>query len=593
MSPRCEPRSEKSCGAFPGTGGTLFRTFTSADAASVVLYDAHGDELATHTLHPAGDGLFEAWLPRVDVGARYKFLLNGRALPDPYARFLPDGVDGAAVVTDPTYPWEHEGVAIPLDEQVIYELHVGTFTLEGTYAGAATRLRDLRDLGVTTIELMPIAAFAGQHGWGYDAVASFAPHAPYGTPHELRRFIDQAHGLGLSVVLDVVYNHFGPAGNHLPAYSADYLLRDKAGAWGEAPNFALPSMRRLVLDSALQWLFDYRFDGLRLDATHAIVDSSPAHILRELATVVSEIHPKKLLFAEDDRNDPATLHANGLHALWADDFHHQLRVTLTAERDGYYAAYEGGAAALADVINRGWSYEGQVYPPTGKPRGKPASGLPPQTLIYCIQNHDQVGNRAFGDRLTEGISRAAYEAASMLLLFLPATPLLFMGQEWGASTPFPYFTDHAASLGEAISKGRREEFAKFRAFSDPASRDAIPDPQARSTFERARLRWEERSEPDKERTWGLYRRLLALRRNDVVLGSSRGPRAQAIARGEVLEVRRSARGQSRCLFVNLGTEPRLLTELTDQPFEPLLKTTNVTPAGVLPSHSAVIVAQHS
>jgi maltooligosyltrehalose trehalohydrolase len=424
-------------------------------------------------------------------GTLYKFVVDGRELPDPYARSLPHGVHGPAMVIAPG-PASLPRASRPLHEQVIYELHVGTFSVEGTYAAAAERLRELADLGVTTIELMPVSSFAGRWGWGYDGVAHFAPFAPYGAPDDLRAFVARAHDLGLAVILDVVYNHFGPAGNYLAEFSPAYFSTERTTPWGRALDFTQPAMRGYVLDNARYWFEEFGFDGLRLDAVHAIEDPSEKSILKELVELARSFDPPRLLIAEDDRNDPSAVLELGLDALWADDFHHQVRVTLTGERDGYYAGYQPGVADLARAIARGWLYEGQCPPGKSEGRGKPATLLPAQAFVYCIQNHDQVGNRALGDRITEQISLADYAMISTLLLFLPMTPLLFMGQEWAASTPFAFFSDHDAELGRLVSRGRREEFKAFRAFADATARARIPDPQAPETFEHSRLRWEER-----------------------------------------------------------------------------------------------------
>ena len=286
--------------------------------------------------------------------------IRDRELPDPYARFLPFGVHGPAEVVRPSHDWHYgSGVHRPLAQHVIYELHVGTFTPEGTFRAAIGHLAELAHLGVTAIELMPVAAFDGTRGWGYDGVAPYAPHATYGTPDDLRRLVDEAHGLGLAVLLDVVYNHYGPSGNYLAAYDPAYFHPTLENAWGAAPDFTHPVLRRHVLDLARHWLEDYRFDGLRLDATHAVLDDSHPHVLAELAAEVGTLRPRKLLIAEDERNDPALVREVGLDAVWADDFHHQVQVTLTGERDGYYAAYTPGTADLARAIERGWLYEGQ------------------------------------------------------------------------------------------------------------------------------------------------------------------------------------------------------------------------------------------
>jgi maltooligosyltrehalose trehalohydrolase len=560
-------------GAETGAGLTRFGVYaTRGQRCEVRLFAPDGRTvLGTHAMQSAGP-YHHAELDGVGPGALYKFVLDGRELPDPCARFLPFGVHGPAQVTVAHHTWQHgRGPGRPLAEQVIYELHVGTFSPEGTFEGVRRRLPELAALGVTTLELMPVAAFDGERGWGYDGVALYAPHAAYGTPDELRALVDEAHGLGLGVLLDVVYNHLGPSGNYLGAYSDNYYTGAIKNAWGDSPNYAHPALRRHVLDSALYWLTEFRLDGLRLDATHAIVDPSPRHILAELADRVRARgdDPRPLLIAEDEANDPGLVCDFRLDAIWADDFHHQLRVTLTGEQDGYYAAYRPGAGEIARAIREGWLYRGEDYAPWGRPRGKPAEALPAEAFVYCISNHDQVGNRALGERLAQQISTDAWCAASTLLLFLPATPLLFMGQEWAASTPFQFFTDHEPELGRAISRGRREEFKRFLAFADPAAREAIPDPQDRATFLRSRLRWDERDQGDHARVLALYRALLELRRTDPVLSDNAGTAARARttahASGSTLVVRRSAAqgDETRVLVVNLGVEPAPLPDLGD------------------------------
>jgi maltooligosyltrehalose trehalohydrolase len=546
--------------AADGTPGPVY-PMSRLDGGSEAKASAQTDDHSVEDTHAGLTGYFQIDVPGVGPGTLYKMVLDGRELPDPYARYLPSGVNGPAMVVDPAYSWHGPALGKSLAEQVIYELHVGTFSPAGTYAGVRERLPELVALGITAVELMPLAAFAGSRGWGYDGVALYAPFAPYGTPDELRALIDEAHSLGLSVFLDAVYNHFGPAGNYLTAYSPNYFTAEIRNAWGDAPNYAHPLMRRLVIENALYWLEQFRFDGLRLDAVHAILDPSPRHILRDLTTAVAALAPRRLLIAEDDRNDPASVTEIGLDAVWADDFHHAVRVTLTRERDGYYAAYQPGAANIAQAIQRGWLYEGQPYPPTGKPRGKPAGELDMASFVYCIQNHDQVGNRAFGDRLAACVSPEQYRAVSTLLLFLPMTPLIFMGQEWGARSPFMFFTDHDPELGRAIFEGRREEFKHFQCFADPVIRAAIPDPQDPATFEASRLCWEERERHEHAALLALYQAMLALRRNDPVLkvASREGVAARAV--DDVLLVTRAIGAQARTLMVNFGDRPVSLETL--------------------------------
>jgi maltooligosyltrehalose trehalohydrolase len=314
-------------------------------------------------------------------------------------------------------------------------------------------------------------------------------------------------------------------------------------------------MRRYAIDNALYWLVDFRFDGLRLDATHAIIDRSPKHVLEELVEAVSTLEPKRLLIAEDERNDPMLVTRFGLDAVWADDFHHATHVTLTGEQDGYYAAFQSGPREIARTIRRGWLYEGQPSPASGQPRGASADALRAEELVYCIQNHDQVGNRAFGERLNHAVSLDAYLSASLLLLFLPMTPLLFMGQEWASSSPFLYFTDHGEELGRLISEGRRREFEKFGAFSEHARAALIPDPQALETFERAKLDWARRDQADHARALELHRVALELRRTDRVLRDGSRERLRADALGDVLVVERWLGADRRVLVVNFGAEP--------------------------------------
>lgn len=542
---------ELSLGSCPtGRGTTRFRVWsTRARRVAIAVYVAEADRttlVGEHPLAPQAGGLFEGELP-LAAGALYKVRLDGRLVPDPYARALPFGVHGPAeVVARETCP---ERQAPPLSTWVIYELHVGTFTPEGTFAAAAARLTALAELGVTAIELLPVAAFSGRRGWGYDGVGLFAPHAAYGTPAELRALVARAHALGISVILDVVYNHFGPDGNYLASYSPEYFAPAWT-PWGQAPDFTCPWTRRLVLDNARMWLEEYGFDGLRLDATQAIVDPSPVSIVAELAAAAGP----KVVIAEDGAQDPRTVTEAGLAAIWADDFHHCVHALVTGERDGYYGEYAGTLAELARTIGRGLLYEGQPWLYTRRIRGGPAERLPAEALVYCLQNHDQVGNRALGERLHHLIEVDVWCALSVLLLFLPMTPLLWMGQEWAASSPWQYFTDLPPELGARVAAGRRAEYRDFAGFA--ALADAIPDPQDARTFARSVLRWDERERPPHRAVLELYRALLELRRTDPVL--SVPDRSRMVAgtwEGRALWVRRwSAAGERLCV-VDLGPAP--------------------------------------
>lgn len=554
-----EPSDMSNLGAALEGGGVRFRVWsTRAGRVAVVLHErpeGDGPPVAREErpLQPLGDGLFEAFYD-LPEGTLYRFKLDDAEVPDPYARALPFGVHGPAEVVRAHHEWRaSEWRPRPLTDCVIYELHVGTFTPEGTFAAATEKLPLLAELGITAIELMPLSSFSGARGWGYDGVGHFAPHAGYGRPDELRALVDAAHLLGMNVLLDVVYNHFGPEGNYLGSYSPEYFAHAVQTPWGDALNFAAPAMRRLVVDNARYWLTEFGFDGLRLDATHAMVDPTERPILAELAAEVRSLPEHRLLVAEDETNDPALVLGLGLDAIWADDFHHVVHVLLTGERDGYYDAFEPKVFELARCIERGFVYEGQAWPPSGKPRGADASGLPAPAFVYCLQNHDQVGNRALGDRLHHQSPLDLYCAASMLLLFLPMTPLLWMGQEWAASAPWQYFTDHPKELGEQVTAGRRAEFKLFAAFHDPEQQQQIPDPQDPATFERSRLDWGERDAGEHAGVLALYRALLHLRREDETLRvPDRSNMSVGTVGDQILWVLRKGPGGDRLLVVDFG-----------------------------------------
>jgi maltooligosyltrehalose trehalohydrolase len=544
-------------GAHPNAGGTTFVVLsTNAKTVAVRLFDEAGTTTRTIELarDDADEDRFALHVADVGEGALYKLVLDGDEVPDPYARFLPAGVHGPARVTARTAG--ERPLANPPAPHMwsIYELHVGTFSRAGTFLGAIEHLDHVAALGVTAIELMPIAAFEGQRGWGYDGVALYAPHAPYGSIDDLRALVRAAHARGLAVILDVVYNHFGPSGNYLSRYAREYFTAKVKTPWGDAPDFGWQPMRDLVLDNVAYWLDELGFDGLRLDATHAIHDETNPHILHELARVAHE--RGRRVFFEDERNDPDVVRHDGADGVWADDFHHQIHVLLTGERDGYYGAYEPTVRALASNIRDGWTFSGAPYPPwDGKPRGKPPGDLAHVHLVTCIQNHDQVGNRAFGDRLNALTDADSFCAAVALSLLLPSTPLLFMGQEWAASSPFLYFSDHGGDLGTAVSNGRRDEFKHFAAFTDASTRAKIPDPEALQTFETSRLRWDEREGELQRRVLEIHREMLRLRKIDPVLGAA-DTRVDARALNDhVLEVTRQNSAGKRTLLVSFAATP--------------------------------------
>ncbi|MFD8419954.1 malto-oligosyltrehalose trehalohydrolase [Streptomyces sp. NPDC059466] len=488
-------------------------------------------------------------------GTRYGFAVDdGPVLPDPRSRRQPDGPDGlSAVVAQDQYVWRAEWAGRPLPGAVLYELHVGTYTAEGTLDSAAKRLGHLAELGVTHVELMPLCPFPGRHGWGYEGVSLWAVHEPYGGPEALKRFVDRAHGLGLGVVLDVVHNHLGPSGNHLPAFGP-YFTDTHQTPWGSAVNLDAPGsdeVRAYLVGSALAWLRDYRLDGLRLDAVHALRDTRALHFLEELSTAVDsladELGRPLFLIAESDLNDPRLITSReegglGLHAQWNDDFHHALHTTLTGEAQGYYADFaQPPFAALAKTLTSGFFHDGTYSSFRGRRHGRPLdrTRVSAHRLLGYSQTHDQIGNRAQGDRLSASLSPGLLACAAALTLTGPFTPMLFMGEEWAAGTPWQFFTDHTdPELAEAVRRGRRREFA-----AHGWAEEDVPDPQDPATRERSCLDW---SEPEKAlhaRVLAWYRDLIALRRRHpdladpdlaaVRIAHDEGARWLALRRGDV------------------------------------------------------------
>jgi len=488
-----------------------------AREVSIVL-EPDGDRIE---MEPGAGGYFETDVARIGDGQRYWFSLDGGPpRPDPRSRFQPEGVHGPSQWVDlESFQWTDPAFqAKPLASAVIYELHVGTFTKEGTFDAVVEHLDHLEALGVTHVELMPVAHFPGERGWGYDGVALFAPHTAYGGPRGLQRLVDACHARGLAVLLDVVYNHLGPSGNYLGSYGP-YFTSKYRTPWGDALNFddrGCDEVRRYVRDNAKHWLRAYHIDGLRLDAIHAIFDQSATHILADLAADIEalsiELERHLVLIAESGLNDarvvnPKAIGGYGVDAQWSDDFHHSLHTLLTGERDGYYGDY-GKIEHLAAALERGFVYDGRYSAFRGHCFGGDTATLRARQLICFSQNHDQVGNRAVGDRLSATLSVAPLQIAAAITLLGPFVPLLFMGEEWGSHSPFLYFTDHPEpELREAVRRGRRREFASFG--WDP---EAVPDPGDRQTFERSCLDWGERFSPQHARLLQWYGRLTELRR---------------------------------------------------------------------------------
>ncbi len=459
------------------------------------------------------DGFFAITVPTARAGDLYRYRIDGKALvPDPASRFQPQDVHGPSEVIDPSaFEWEESGwKGRPWNEAVVYELHVGCFSDSGKYRGVEERLEQLKGVGVTAIELMPISDFPGKRNWGYDGVLPYAPDSSYGRPEELKRLVQAAHATGMMIFLDVVYNHFGPDGNDLGLYAPQFFTDRYRTPWGAAINFdgeASRWVREYFIHNALYWLEEYRFDGLRFDAVHAIHDDSSKHVLLEIAQRVRQRfgEQRKIhLILENDASQSRFLGQGEFTAQWNDDSHHAYHVLATGERDGYYAAYaDAPAKHLARCLAEGFAYQGEIFPFTGKPRGEPTSGLAPLAFVDFMQNHDQIGNRASGERLVALSSIQKTRSLTAILLLAPSPPMLFMGEEWGCRQPFLFFCDFAGELGEAVRNGRREEFKRFASFGKE-----IPDPLAEETFRRSVLRWEGEDEE-----WVSYtKKLLEVRR---------------------------------------------------------------------------------
>ncbi|HSE01217.1 MAG TPA: malto-oligosyltrehalose trehalohydrolase [Burkholderiales bacterium] len=550
-------------------GRCRFRLWAPS-AREVALLRAAPERVAP--MAALGDGWWER-IETAPAGTRYRYRIDGELqVPDPASRCNPEDVHGPSEVVDPAaFEWnDGDWRGRPWEDVALYELHVGTFSPEGTFAGVEARLDYLVELGVTAIELMPVADFPGRRGWGYDGVLPFAPDTAYGRPEDLKRLIAQAHARGLMVFLDVVYNHFGPEGNFLHAYASQFFTERHHTPWGAAINFDGPDarpVRDFFIHNALYWLEEYHFDGLRLDAVHAILDESTPDILVELAETVRrgpgrERHVHLVL--ENDRNQARYLArapdgtARRYDAQWNDDVHHAFHVLLTGESDGYYADYaEDSTRLLGRCLAEGYAYQGDVSRFRGRrARGEPSASLPPAAFVSLLQNHDQVGNRAFGERLVALADEAALRAATVAWLLAPAPPLLFMGEEFGAATPFLYFCDFTGELATAVREGRRREFAHFERFADPAARALIPDPNDPGTFQRSRLDWNCIGQQRHSRWLALYQRLLAVRRGQITprLAGIRGHagRFQVLGDGALAVEWRLGDGRGLELWLNLS-----------------------------------------
>ncbi|HSN42227.1 MAG TPA: malto-oligosyltrehalose trehalohydrolase [Burkholderiales bacterium] len=555
-------------------GSVRFRIWAPAARQVELCLEQHGiPEILA--VPEAADGWFELETARAHAGSRYRFRIDGHLqIPDPASRYNPDDVHGPSEVVDPlTFDWQDgrwRGRA--WEDAVIYELHIGAFTAEGSFSGVKRKLDYLADLGVTALELMPVADFPGTRNWGYDGVLPFAPDSVYGSPEQLKDLVQSAHDRGLMMFLDVVYNHFGPEGNYLHAYAPQFFSDRHFTPWGAAINFDGPGsrvVRDFFIHNALFWLEEYHFDGLRLDAVHAICDDSRPDILVELAEAVHagpgrqrQVH----LVLENDHNASRYLRRaqsgrpRWYCAQWNDDIHHALHIIATGERDGYYVDYADKPLwYLGRCLTQGFAYQGEasVYR-GGTARGEPGADLPPAAFISFLQTHDQVGNRALGERISELAPPDALRALMAVLLLAPSPPLLFMGEEFGAATPFLFFCDFHGELAEAVRAGRCREFERFASFRNLRERSKIPDPNALSTFECSRLDWDSAEQPAHREWLQFYRRLLAVRKNSIaplVSGGREIPATCDLNGGSGLRVTWFLDDGARlALLANLGAE---------------------------------------
>jgi maltooligosyltrehalose trehalohydrolase len=554
-------------------GGVSFRVWAPRrERVEVVIEDRpeleDGNKARAFELDAEDAGYFSGFVPVAGPGTLYRFRLDDDSYlyPDPASRFQPRGPHGPSQVIDPAaYPWADRGWAgVRLAGQVIYEMHIGTFTPEGTWASAMRELPALADLGVTLLEVMPVADFPGRFGWGYDGVNLFAPTRLYGEPDDFRRFVDRAHALGLGVILDVVYNHLGPDGNYLKQFSEDYFTDRYTTDWGEAINYDgenTGAVREFFIANAGYWIDEFHLDGLRFDATQNIYDSSADHILAAMArrTRAAAGSRRIVLVAENDLQEarlarPPEQGGYGLDALWNDDFHHSAVVALTGRSEGYYTDYRGRPQEFISAIKWGYLYQGQRYQWLKTRRGAPSLDLNPETFITFIQNHDQIANSAHGQRCHLLTSPGRYRAMTALTLLGPGTPMLFQGQEFAASSPFLFFADHEERLAKLVRNGRAAYLAQFRSIAMPEMQACLPDPADPATFERSKLNLDERERH--AGTCAMHRDLLKLRREDVVFRAQRARGVDGAVLGPEAFVLRffGDGGDDRLLLVNLGPD---------------------------------------
>ena len=570
-------------GATVEAGGVRFRFWApGARSAGLLLYD---ERVRLVPMQARRDGWFETMIDDARAGTLYRFRVNDQLdAPDPASRHQPADAFGPSAVVDPSaYVWEHnDWSGRPWRDAVFYEMHIGAFTPEGSFDGALRRLAHLAELGVTAIELMPISDFPGARNWGYDGVLPFAPDSAYGAPESLKRLVDAAHGYGLMMFLDIVYNHFGPEGNFLGAYAPQFFTDRLHTPWGQAIDFSQRTVRDFFVHNALYWLEEYRFDGLRLDAVHAIEDESAPHFLEELAEAVHRHFDGRRhvhLVLENDENEAHYMsprNAHGYRAQWNDDFHHACHVLATDEARSYYSDYAADPVGqLIRCLSEGFAYQGEASTHRGgRRRGETSRDLPPTAFVNFLQNHDQIGNRALGERLSVLTQPHVLKALVTIMLLAPSPPLLFMGEEWGAREPFPYFCDFHEELAADVREGRDREFRSFPAFRGEAARARVPDPNALTTFASAHLDWDALKNEFHSEWLGFYRELLRIRHREVT------PRLAAFTKNTA-HAERLGKGQFHVAWRLNGANLYLRANLTDACW-------GVAP---VPTHERILYAQ--
>jgi maltooligosyltrehalose trehalohydrolase len=565
-------------GAEPASGGVYFRVW-APQAKRVEVVVGPDNSSRPEELAAEAQGYFAGFVPACEPGNLYRFRLDGREqmLPDPASRFQPEGPFGPSMIIDPSrFEWsDSHWNGARLENQVIYEMHIGTFTVEGTWQAASRQLAELRNLGVTVLEIMPVNDFCGNFGWGYDGVNFFAPTRLYGAPDDLRRFVDEAHCVGLAVILDVVYNHAGPTGNFLKDFSKDYFTDRYENEWGEAINFdganSAP-VREFFLSNARYWISEFHLDGLRLDATQALFDASQKHILGELVEIVRQAAAPRstIIIGENEPQDSKLMRppgdkGYGLDGLWNDDFHHTATVALTGHNEAYYADYRGTPQEFISAVKHGYLYQGQYYRWQKKRRGTPSAGITPRSFVNYLQNHDQIANNGRGWRVHRLTDAALYRAVTAFFLLAPQTPMLFQGQEFAASTPFAYFADHHGDLAEKVKQGRREFLQQFSSLATEAMQAQLADPTDPRVFASCKLDFSERERHHE--AYALHRDLLRLRREDpAFISQTAGAVDGAVLADHAFVLRFFApEGKDRLLLINFGLDT-LLSPLS----EPLL-----------------------